>query len=577
MKNTKDYDCLFSQKYILKNDENKTLYNYEKFDLLKDCFNFAIENIKSIPNEGLLILSTERGYLISAYDFKNKSLVYEYEGMSFKEKATLSLNIHIRNKEINMVDENKYVLHFISNEKLNYIENMLNDISKSIEGIVKISRKHSYYGDMLLKAIDNVDDAITYCDKNGIVRYANKGCLEILDTNKEDVIGKDLREITTGKPILLEVLKNKKSIIDIEYILKYRGKAFRFINSGYPVYSDKGEILGAIDIYRTIERSRKFVSNMAGYQAFFSFDHIIGEDRKTVELLNIAKIFAKSDETILILGESGTGKELIAQSIHNYSNRKDGPFIALNCANFPNDLIDSELFGYSEGAFTGAKKGGKQGKFELASGGTLFLDEIGEMQIHLQAKLLRVLETKCITRIGGNNQVKIDVRIIAATNKNLEKLVEEGKFRRDLYYRLKVLCLETPNLRERGNDIILLAEYFIRHISSKLNKKNVKITDKGKDLLLKYSWPGNIRELENAMSRALFICDTNLITEETLIKAGIKDSEYHEIIKRDRIKINRQILIETMKKVKGNKKKAAEKLGISRPTLYKMLKRYDLD
>lgn len=550
-------------------------YNDKKIELLKDCFDFAMDHADA--NAGLAVLSTAKGHVVAAYDFKRKFAASEYEGKMMSRCKEEYLRENVKCSRINILDGDRYFLNILSDEGMcDCVYDLIKNISRMIEGAFRMSNKHSAYGDMVLRALDNVSDAISYCDEKGHVRYANRACFEILGTTKDELFGKDLLNITTGKPMLLEILKGKKSIIDVEYFLGFRGKRFHFINSGYPVYSDEGDVTGAIDIFRSIERSRKLANDIAGYRAFFTFDDIICESKNMVELLDHAKLFARSDETILVLGESGTGKELAAQSIHNHSERRDGPFIALNCANFPNELIDSELFGYEEGAFTGAKKGGKQGKFELASGGTLFLDEIGEMQMHLQAKLLRVLETKCITRIGGNNQVNIDVRIVAATNRSLEKLVEEGQFRRDLYYRLKVLCLEIPTLRDRKDDIILLAKHFIRKMADKSGKGDINITNGAKKALLNCSWPGNVRELENAISRAVFICEGYEITEKTLYKAGVKESQYDEVINRSSIKINRDMLVEILRENGGNKKKTARILDISRPTLYKYLKKYNI-
>lgn len=535
-------------------------YGYE---LARDCFGLAAKYSKA--NAGMLLLVDEEYRVICAYNLGRASFEEAYAGCVFEkadDAACMLLGI----------DEEKAILLCgigVDNETLQTAAGIIEDSHL-------VSRRHSKSGDMVLRALDNVNDAISYCDSRGKVKYANKACFEILGTNKEELYNGNLEELTTGKPMLLEILKNKKSIIDVEYFLKYKDRKFHFINSGYPVYSDSGQVIGAIDIFRSIERSRKLANSIAGYQAFFTFGDIQGSSRKMHELVEHAKVFARSDETVLILGESGTGKELIAQSMHNYSDRAEGPFIALNCANFPNELIDSELFGYEEGAFTGAQKGGKQGKFELASGGTIFLDEIGEMQLHLQAKLLRVLETMCVTRIGGNNPVKIDVRVVAATNRRLEELAEAGDFRRDLYYRLKVLLLETPPLRERGEDIILLAEYFIGKIAAKTGKNIARITAGAKEMLLNYSWPGNVRELENAMSRAIFMCVDDEIDEKTLLKGGIRESRYDEVVSRSSVNISRDMLSETMMSMEGNKKKAAEFLGISRPTLYKLLKKYDI-
>lgn len=432
------------------------------------------------------------------------------------------------------------------------------------------------FNEILLRALDSVSDGISFCDKDGYLLYVNNACCEIVGADKEELLNKKVDSLSPDKPMLIEVIEKKKSIIDIEYFWNFKGKRTHLINSGYPIFDEKGNIIGAIDIFRSIERSRELANTIAGHQAFFMFDDIVGESVNLKEIINLAKTFSKSNESILIFGETGTGKELFAQSIHNYSNRRRKPFVALNCANLPNELIDSELFGYEEGAFTGARKGGKPGKFELANGGTLFLDELGEMQIDIQAKLLRVLETMCINRIGGNKPINVDVRIIAATNKNLEEMVQEGKFRRDLYYRLKVLCLEIPPLRERGEDILLLADYFVKKLVSKGNKYVKGIDNRAKEMLMKHSWQGNIRELENVISRSMLICEGDWITEKTLFMAGFKEPIYENIIKKEPLKISKDILVDILNANRGNKKKTAQILGISRPTLYKFLKKYGL-
>ncbi len=391
-----------------------------------------------------------------------------------------------------------------------------------------------------------------------------------------NVLNKKMEDFCDIKPLLYQVMESKRKIIDAEYNFNFNGKTVHMISSGYPIFDNSGEVVGAIDIFRGIERSRKLANVIAGYNASYEFEDIIGESNKIKETIKLAKSFSCNKENILIKGESGTGKELFAQSIHNYGYRKKNPFIAINCANLPNELIESELFGYEEGAFTGARGGGKPGKFELAGGGTLFLDEIGEMQYHLQAKLLRAIETKSIVRLGGSKPIKIDARIIAATNRDLKAMMDKGQFRQDLYYRLTVLTLNIPPLNQRSDDLLKLAEYFIEKIGLKYGKKITGIESNAKNMLLANHWPGNVRELENLMSRAVFICDTNYISKNHLIKAGLDEVA---IVKNKQIpnkkelkEINREIILETLKLTNGNKKRAAELLGISRQTIYRTLR-----
>lgn len=564
-------------------------FNKTNFDKIEDCFFLAAESIKQ--QNGYIFLTDINKNIIAGFSFEDNKKLEECVGKraavnaNFGRKEDKVTKIFTESDrkyklfhyfyKINMLDMSQFYLYFISESEkdLEYI-NMFNDINSCISRCMTLINKYVSINDLLLRALDSVNEGISFCDKDGYLIYVNKSCCSILGTSKEELIGQKMDKLSKDKPLLREIINTKKSIIDVEYFLRFKEKTVQLTNSGYPVLDKKRNIVGAIDIFRSIERSRKLTSTMAGYEAFFTFDHIIGESRKIKENIKLAKVFAKSSENVLIIGESGTGKELFAQAIHNYSNRRKKPFIALNCANFPNELVDSELFGYEEGSFTGAKKGGKPGKFELAHGGTLFLDELGEMPMHIQAKLLRVLETMCINRIGGTRPFKVDVKIIAATNRKLEELVEQGKFRSDLYYRLKVLYIEVPPLREREKDVLILADYFIKKFSEKMQRGIIGLSNEAREMIMQYSWPGNIRELENTLSRCMYICDGEYITEENLVMAGLKEHKNGEFIKREAIRIDKKALIDVLELTHGNKKKASEQLGISRPTLYKLIKEY---
>ena len=309
-----------------------------------------------------------------------------------------------------------------------------------------------------------------------------------------------------------------------------------------------------------------------------SFDDILGDSDSMVKLKENAKQIAGSSSTVLIQGESGTGKELLARAIHNYGEFSDKPFIAINCAAIPDNLLESELFGYEEGAFSGAKKGGKLGKFQLAHEGTIFLDEIGEMPIHLQPKLLRVLQEREIEKLGGTGTIPVEVRVIAATNRNLEELIKEGKYREDLFYRLNVIPFKMTPLRERKEDIPLLLEYFLDKYNDSLGKNIKGYTMEAEKTLINYKWKGNVRELQNVVEYMV-----NMSAEEYLIYENIPlnlreymnsgKSEVFEIPKID------DVLKDLIQKAIGiygdtveGKTLAAEALGISRATLYRKLK-----
>ena len=325
-----------------------------------------------------------------------------------------------------------------------------------------------------------------------------------------------------------------------------------------------------------------------------TFENIIGRSHVMLDTINKAKIAAKSDSTIFLHGASGTGKELFARSIHNASFRKNGPFVAINCATLPENLIESELFGYEKGSFTGASNKGKIGKFEQANNGTLFLDEIADLPLHLQAKLLRVLQEKKIDRIGSTAPTEINVRIISATHKNLEEMVRRNEFREDLYYRLNVIPLHLPPLRERGEDILLCSQYIIRKLCNKMSKPEKYISKEVEEKFMSYDWPGNVRELENVLEYAINFTDDDVIGLDDLPEYFLKNLEkanktdktmdldaididnitsLDELTKEYEKKILKKLIDMHGDTIEG-KRKVAKKLNISVTTLYRKLNDY---
>jgi len=324
---------------------------------------------------------------------------------------------------------------------------------------------------------------------------------------------------------------------------------------------------------------RENVELRAEIKGRYRFDGIIGSSEKIRAVLEIAGRVAASDASVLITGESGTGKELLAKGIHFNSRRAEGPFVAVNCAAIPENLIESELFGHVRGAFTGAVKD-KEGKFELADGGTLFLDEIGDLRIDLQAKILRALQERQVDRVGGGLPIPVDVRVIAATNKDIERAVKDGKFREDIYYRLSVIAIHMPPLRERKDDIPLL----VRHFINKFNKdSDVRIDPEAVDVLTAYGWPGNVRELENSIERASVLRRGDTITRAELPdKLGKEKASVENIILNlpdegiSLEDLEKNLIIKALEKHKGNQTKAAEYLGITRPTLIYRMDKYGI-
>lgn len=319
----------------------------------------------------------------------------------------------------------------------------------------------------------------------------------------------------------------------------------------------------------------------------YNFANIIGNSKSICDVLKLAGDVAKTDTTVLVTGESGTGKELLSKAIHFNSGRFAGPFLPVNCAAIPATLLEAELFGYEEGAFTGAGRRQK-GKFELASGGTLFMDEIGDIGPDIQVKLLRAIEDRRFQRLGGTKTIEVNIRIIAATNQNLEKLVNDGKFREDLYYRINVFPLHIPSLRDRKEDLVLLSDYFIKAFSNSLGRVSPKLSDKALSLIKGHPWPGNIRELKNAIERAMILCKGDQITAGHL---NMQEHPGHRFKRRNMDEIARLLIAEggvdlinlearfvhqAMKIANHNVSKAARLLGLSRPTLRYRLEKYKI-
>jgi DNA-binding NtrC family response regulator len=342
-------------------------------------------------------------------------------------------------------------------------------------------------------------------------------------------------------------------------------------------------------IKRALENQRLLTENILLKEEFaskFGLPKIIGKSETIMNVAQVVQKVAPTKTTVLLMGESGTGKELFARAIHNLSNRKSYPFVPINCAAIPGGLLESELFGHEKGSFTGADAK-KLGKFELADKGTVFLDEIGDMDIVIQSKLLRALEEGEIERVGAVNAIKVDVRIVAATNKDLEKAVEEKRFREDLYYRLNVFPVKIPPLRERKEDIPLLSEYFINKYCHEIKTPVKSISREGIDMLLDYYWKGNVRELENTIERAVILCDGDTITPEHLVlsKAGIesagrpviKDDTLEAVAKEALRTAESKKIISVLKGTKGNKSKAAEILQVSYKTLLTKIKEYGIE
>ncbi len=340
-------------------------------------------------------------------------------------------------------------------------------------------------------------------------------------------------------------------------------------------------------VERALENQRLKAENLLLREELahsFGFAEIIGSSPKMVEITQLVQKVAPSDTTVLLTGESGTGKELFARAIHKLSKRRDGPYLAINCAAIPGELLENELFGSEKGAYTSANSR-KMGKFEIANGGTIFLDEIGDLALPLQAKLLRVLQEQTFEHLGGNTSIKVDVRVIAASNMKLPEEVGKKTFREDLFYRLSVFPIEIPPLRERRLDILPLATHFIDKYSRDLNKKEKVLSREAISLMEKYHWPGNVRELQNTIERAIILAEGKKITPEHLAIRVATDEEIHlregaglrEVGQHAQMKAERGMICRILSQTRGNKRKAAKILRIDYTTLFDKIKKYQID
>ncbi|WP_071394057.1 sigma-54-dependent Fis family transcriptional regulator [Bacillus tuaregi] len=432
----------------------------------------------------------------------------------------------------------------------------------------------------LTTVISTISEGILSIDHDYVITHANASLANILGMLPSEMIGRKVTEIFGEDNPINQILEWDSASLEEEIILEPSNKEIRCTIKAIPIKNECLQIVGMVITVREIKQVHQIVNKMVGAQARFQFSDILGSSNQIKQIIKKAKIAGKSISTVLLLGESGTGKEVFAQAIHNASNRRNGPFIAVNCAAIPRDLIQSELFGYCDGAFTGAKRGGRPGKFELADGGTLFLDEIGDMSIDLQVNLLRVLQEKNVVRVGGDKPTSINVRVIAATNKSLKALVENGRFREDLYYRLNVITLIIPPLRERLGDIDIFLDYFLRKMSISLGKEMVTVEPIVKEIFNQYSWPGNIRELENVLEYGINMGEGEILLREYLpsyLLNQLNPTNGKDIEPvRSLATVEREAIERAVKKFAGNISKAAKALGIGRNTLYEKMKKYHI-
>jgi transcriptional regulator with PAS, ATPase and Fis domain len=451
-------------------------------------------------------------------------------------------------------------------------------LAKALEREIRLN----FTNTCIRNCIDYSEYGMVVLDNKLNVKHINKKLSQYFSIS-HDVLGRPMQEVFQTEPPFVKTLLRDNQLFEKSITIKGQKKETTLLVNSQTILSDDGERIGYLAVTKEKKDLHRLVHRIVGAYATFTFDNLLGNNKKFAAVKQLAQNVAATTARVLIQGESGTGKELFAQAIHNSSPLRDGPFIGINCSAIPSELLESELFGYDEGAFSGAKKGGMPGKFELAEGGTIFLDEIDSLPQEMQIKLLRVLEDNKIIRIGGNRVIPINVRIIAASGKNMEKLVMQGRMRLDLYYRINTIILDIPPLRERPDDIPVLAKHFVDMICNKLGLKPKKIAENYLARLTRYNWPGNIRELCNCIERSIIIAKDNAVlslehlsANYSLLKENIGKAEIGIDEDTPRIKtlkeLEQQAIEDTLKLTKNNYILTAKLLGIHRNTLYNKLK-----
>lgn len=426
--------------------------------------------------------------------------------------------------------------------------------------------------------IDSISDGLLVVDEDGRVRHMNAPAGRILTLNPQQSVGRRFAELLDFEPIIAPIFRTGIGYYDRELIIDSGRRHLHLIDTAIPIKDTQGKVQSVVNTFREFNRAKRIAQQIAGSPVRYTFDDIIGTSDCLRHAIGDARKAALGTANVLLNGPSGSGKEVFAQAIHAHGDRRDAPFIAVNCAALPRELIESELFGYVAGSFTGAQKGGRPGKFEMASGGTIFLDEITEMPLDLQAKLLRVLQEREVTRIGATRPIPVDVRVIAASNRNLKDAIARREFRDDLYYRLHVVSITIPALKERKSDIPMLATHFLRKYAASAGKPVFTISEGALRSMAEYEWPGNVRELENALERLVVLSDGTEIqhfdppgdarppTPLPPMPPALKSLREHE----------RDVIAATLVHVDHNVTKAAEVLGIARPTLYSKIRDYGI-
>lgn len=565
----------------------------------KKLFKFLLDSL----DEGILIVDDKEKFYYGNLAFLEILHIDKVDINSkpfphfIKDKKLREFFIHCNGKEERVFF---YKGTHIIMKSFPYIENgenqgnifILNDITDIKDSETQL-RELKTSLDMIEDILEYAYEGFVLVDKDG--KIAKMNYEKLMGLKEEDNLGKPVEDVIENTRMHIVVKTGEKELRDVQRI-----QGYDMITNRIPIIRDR-KVIGAVgtvlfrDASEVKELARELIqleNKINEYKgeierlqdSRYSFDSIKTRDPKMEYLKKLGRKASESNSTVLILGESGTGKEMFAQAIHKASYRKMEAFVPINCAAIPKELLESELFGYEGGAFTGAKREGKPGKFELANGGTIFLDEIGNMPLEMQAKLLRVLEERKFERVGGNKKILLDARIIAATNENIEEAVKKGQFREDLYYRLNVITLDIPPLRKRIDDIPILSEELLDYLAKELNSQRKTVDKETIKILKGYHWPGNVRELRNVLERGMNFSYGDTILPKHLPERVLANSHFNinyeeEIYPlRDTVaQAEKKAITKALIKTQGNKTEAAKKLGIHRTALYKKMDKYGME
>ena len=556
--------------YVLDHIGEDSLIRQDKFLLLQDGYNIK-EEVIGTNAIGLSLVTGEPIQVLGGEHYLHKYHNWTSSACPIKDEKGGILGV------LSITGNSEFVHpHTLG---------MVIAAAKAIEKEMKLeyyNKKLKIVNEQFYQITESISEGIIRIDGKGAITSMNRFARKLLGYSAKDIHNMNISDVlstNSGKDIVNKGREYQEE--EIDFTTKMGRNKTCIVNVTPIKFFSSTDLGGVIITFKENKVVLNMINKIVGANARYTFSDIFGKSKSITHSIKLATIAAKTDDTILLQGESGTGKEMFTQAIHNSSSRKDRPFVFLNCGAIPRDLVSSELFGYVEGAFTGAKRGGHPGKFELADGGTIFLDEIGDMPLDAQISLLRVLEERMVVRVGGHDVIPINVRVIAATNKDLKKEVDLGKFRSDLFYRINVMPIYIASLRERKEDIKIFIDYFFEKFIESNDKNIKKVRQSFYEGMINYSWPGNVRELQNVMQLVLNVAENNSVLTSENLPSYINEKENigelsgtRQLLTLEQIEKN--AIMQTLIDVNNNMAATSRILGIGRSTLYRKIEKYNI-